>query len=110
MDKLTIEVTDLSKVSDGYHTIAELYDHRCLLFIHLCKTMPTRVWIKKDHYDGWDCLMLRLMTGEQISYHVEAKHRKLYMDLINNPSLGDWDGHTSPDVLKRLEIACRNYV
>jgi len=50
------------------------------------------------------------MTGEQISYHVEAKHRVLYMDLIDNPIPGDWDGHTSPDVLKRLEKACRNYV
>ena len=34
-DKITIEVSDLSKVSDGYRTIAELYDHRCLLFINL---------------------------------------------------------------------------
>ena len=108
----------MSKVSDGNHTITELlylvlhplYDHRRLLFIHLCKMMPSRVWVRKNHYEGWDCIMLRLMTGEQISYHVEAKHRVLYMDLIDNPIPGDWDGHTSPDVLKRLEKACRNYV
>ena len=42
-DKITVEVSDLSKVSDGFHTIQELYEHRVILFIALCKAIDIRM-------------------------------------------------------------------
>jgi hypothetical protein len=30
---------DTNRISDGYHTFGELYDHRIQLFIALCKMM-----------------------------------------------------------------------
>lgn len=55
MEKIIIEVEDYGKVSDGYHTIAELYDHRIRLYLSLAKLrakmehetdMPSVCWCK----------------------------------------------------------------
>lgn len=49
---------DPSKVSDGYHTFEELYDHRCLLFIQLIGLLPAFSFASYCHSDetvweGW---------------------------------------------------------
>lgn len=106
MDKITIEVTDLSKVSDGYHTIAELYEHRCLLWINLVLSgfAGKGQWVA-DHYEGWDFVLAG--KESQISYHVPSKFRDLYkgklLQLTKKYAEDRFDGHTSQDVLKRLE-------
>ena len=44
--EVNIVVKETGKVSDGYHTFDELYDHRITLFIALCRivaTMPIAV-------------------------------------------------------------------
>ena len=43
---------DKGNVSDGYHTFNELYDHRNLLFIALCKAYKDLAWCAIDHHDG----------------------------------------------------------
>lgn len=114
MDKITIEISDLSKVSDGYHTIAELYDHRCLLFINLVllhlKNDGCAYWVE-EHYEGWDLLLMKETESAtppykhyQISYHVPIKYRNLYRKRVSQvePDSHHFDGHTSQDVLDRL--------
>lgn len=124
-DKVTIEVDSLSQVSDGYHTIAELYDHRITLFIALCRKMQgwkypagarnertdgyakivTRSKLNSDgeSYPGWFLLMIETADGTQISYHIPLE-RWDETDFAGTLSIAyRWDGHTSADVLERLK-------
>lgn len=109
-DKITIEVSDLSKVSDGYHTIAELYDHRCLLWINLLMSngCPGPAFWVKNHYEGWDLLACGKISIGQLSYHVPEKFRYLYeLCLTEKPkeyAEKMFDGHSSKDVLERLKL------
>lgn len=106
MDKITIEVSDLSKVSDGYHTIEELYDHRCVLWINLCLLINERqsykCYLVKDHYSGWFLLGMETHAG-QISYHCPNKFLVYVEGKIEERPDIIFDGHTSQDVLHRLK-------
>ncbi len=102
---------ETGKVSDGYHTFDELYDHRCLLFlafqsqVHL-KTEPfSSCWKSRLHadgseYEGWFIAGLTLGQG-QISYHLPLKYWDLCKGL-QRANAPEWDGHTSSDVIERL--------
>ena len=118
-----IQDYDTNLISDGYHTFGELYEHRYALFIALCQmwlevekswdssflgdVKPTYVWKAKNnadgtHWDGWFILGLYPEEGEQITYHLPMK----YWDQIDCAAYEDnpfYDGHTSADVLKRLQ-------
>lgn len=117
MTKETIKITvnNLADVSDGYHTIAELYDHRCLLWISLCVSRHWEnpesqgaFWVR-DHLEGWDLLSTEL-CGQQVSYHVPVKYRHCYEDRTHELlSEYKWDGHVSSDVLSRLEYFILNH-
>lgn len=109
MDKITIEVSDLGQVSDGYHTISELYDHRCLLWISLCLCNSDVCYIKKDHYDGWFLLGANTEEGEQISYHCPNKYLHLVDGKIQENNEVVFDGHTSKDVIERLIKLAENW-
>lgn len=97
------------QVSDGYHTFDELYAHRCLLLIALMRAHPALAWRARAHADGarqpgWWAGGLHLPTGD-ISYHLPDR---LWPLLDGTPvatleQAPQWDGHTSPDVLARLE-------
>jgi hypothetical protein len=52
METISIQVKDLNQISDGSHTMQELYDHRCLLFIAFMNARPHLAWISKKHDDG----------------------------------------------------------
>lgn len=96
-------------ISDGYHTFDELYDHRCLLYLCWVLEQPfTRdTYFVRDHFEGWDCIVMQLGVG-QVSYHVPAKYRYLYEKRIREGTADhQYDGHTSADVLKRLEENAR---
>uniref|UniRef100_A0A6M3L483 WDGH domain-containing protein n=1 Tax=viral metagenome TaxID=1070528 RepID=A0A6M3L483_9ZZZZ len=105
MEKVTIEVTDLTKVSDGYHTIEELYSHRCLLWINLCLCNIGLCYVKENHYPGW--FLLGMITKEgQISYHCPNQYLYLVKNKIRKDK-PDFDGHTPADVLERLETVAK---
>lgn len=117
-EKITIEVSDLSKVSDGYHTVAELYDHRQLLWIALAlqPDFAATSFLIRDHLEGWDLIVhhdYREQTQEQpylhgdMSYHVQIKFRPLYEGKLTEVAKYTWDGHTSNDVLTRLVNICK---
>jgi hypothetical protein len=93
---------DAGQVSDGYHTFNELYEHRCLVFLLLCERVGAVSW--RPHYEGWDAvyLYLTLNPKSQISYHVPVKYRPAY-EHYPKASEGEWDGHTSEDVVTRMQ-------
>jgi hypothetical protein len=110
---------DTGKVSDGYHTFDELYDHRCLLFLALQDAWCNQVlygepcdctWKSRRHhdgtaFDGWFIAGLTLPQG-QITYHISEK----YWDLCKaaeRDTAPEWDGHTAQDVIDRLQSLLR---
>lgn len=106
--------SEASKVSDGYHTFDELYEHRITLYIALCKmivnTVPSpayRVWRSRVHsdgstWDGWFILGIGVQLGQQITYHLpESKWDECNFAADYHKAF-IFDGHTSADVLERI--------
>jgi hypothetical protein len=98
---------DAGKVSDGYHTFDELYDHRCVLFMAFIEAVrDTRLcWKSRKHSDGeeWPGWFIAgtTLNGKSITYHLPEK----YWDICGaqeQETAPEWDGHTSADVLARL--------
>jgi hypothetical protein len=99
-------------ISDGYHNFGELYEHRIVLWIALCKvfteTQSADVWRSIKHsdgssWDGWFILGVGKEHGMQATYHLpNAKwiDCEFAETLDKSP---EWDGHTSDDVLYRLK-------
>ena len=95
--------------TDGYHTFAELYEHRYLLFIALLATSQgSRGWWSKLHADGTmfdDSIIagIRLPTG-MITYHLPERYSKMLTEqgVKERQHAPEWDGHTSADVITRL--------
>jgi hypothetical protein len=112
-----IKDSDTNKISDGYHTFGELYEHRITLFITLCKVLKdfTRVnpglpliWRSKLHsdgssFEGWFLLGIEQWAGRQITYHLPISKwgECEFADTIERAP--EFDGHTSADVLERLK-------
>jgi hypothetical protein len=110
-----IKDSDTNKISDGYHTFGELYEHRITLFIALCKAIfnfypnPPKIWMTSKHsdgssYAGWFLVGINTESGEQISYHLpDSKWADCcaFAELIDHAP--EFDGHTSADVLERLK-------
>lgn len=99
---------DVSEVSDGYHTFAELYDHRYLLFVNLAlchrdQAFKTRLNQNGEAWEGWFILGINTQWG-QVSYHVPDS---MWGFLDGVPEVGQnsgYDGHTSQDVINRLRL------
>lgn len=105
MSEKTFKIVN-GDISDGYHTFDELYEHRCLLYIAWLTSAatPSDPYVVLDHYKGWDLLVCNLPGQGQISYHVPCKYRELYRYIkVANEGVHEWDGHTSQDVLSRIE-------
>jgi len=115
MNKPTIEIkTDEVKVSDGYHTFDELYEHRITLYIALCRSHHGRsfdCWRSRKHHDGsefegWFVLGIGVSKGEQITYHLpldrweETNFIEEHNTFDKSPC--EFDGHSASDVLQRL--------
>jgi hypothetical protein len=103
---------DTNRVSDGYHTFGELYDHRCILYIAMCKLLSEKrdspsVWRSKKHADGsvwegWFLLGISTRKGEQITYHLPEKLWNGTHFAAVLEKAPEFDGHTSQDVLSRI--------
>lgn len=99
---------DVEKMSDGYHTFADLYEQRLILSAALAKNNP-HAWKSKRREDGsvpfgggW--FIMGFETDEGCyTYHYELKD----WDLFQCKELDKgkpWDGHTSKDVRRLLSI------
>ena len=101
---------DTKKISDGYHTFGELYEHRCVLFFSLCVYLYRDhfVWRSKKHsdgsqYEGWFIMGIGTAAHQQISYHLPEKYwaNTLFANTLERAP--EWDGHTSDDVIERIK-------
>ncbi len=109
--KITIEGENI-KCSDGFHTFDELYEHRIVLFIALCKQYRkhnySSIWKSMNHsdgssYEGWFIMGINQEEGKQISYHLPIKLWSICESIAETlDKAPKWDGHTSNDVLQRL--------
>lgn len=100
---------NFEEVSDEYHSMTELYSHRMLLFIALIKCNKDISWRSRlnsdgSKWDGWFVAGIRLPSG-LITYHLDERFWGL-LDGIETLEKGEWDGHTSNDVLTRLNNWC----
>jgi hypothetical protein len=107
-----IEVSE--NTSDGYHTFKELYDFRRMynaaLFNEWAANHKHFVHKSFKHHDGevpfgnndWFIVVAMLPTG-QISNHYERKYWNMFQVPEYDRALFPYDGHTSADVLKRLD-------
>jgi hypothetical protein len=97
--------TDTGKISDGYHTFDELYQHRHALFLNLLRLAGVG-WKSLVHsdgtpsYDGWFLAGITLPSGD-ITYHlpIDLWDKALVSEV---PKAPPFDGHTSRDVVTRL--------
>ena len=100
------------ELHDGYHTFNELYEHRIILYISLCKQIVAsrykQVRASKKHFDwtsrDWRFIMwIGTIPWTIITYHLPDKYwndiSKFAM-ILENWLERDW--HTSNDVLDRL--------
>ena len=111
----TIQIQcETGKVSDGYHTFDELYEHRHALFIALMSNCERyERWYSLAHSDGsemegWFIAGIKLPSG-QISYHLPIRLIE-EMEVMQVRCLDiapAWDGHTSADVIQRLMESIR---
>lgn len=108
-------MSDKGKISDGYHTFDELYEHRIVLWKALCRVMAERhhrstdlVWRTRLHSDGssfpgWFVLGMGYNAGEQITYHLPDKEWASCDFALELPQAPEFDNHSPSDVLKRIE-------
>ena len=105
---MALPAVDVEKISDGYHTFADLYEQRLILSAALAKNNPY-AWKSKRHEDGsvpfgWGWFIMGFDTDEGCyTYHYELKD----WDLFQCKELDKgkhWDGHTSKDVRRLLSI------
>ena len=122
INRLISEMSEQDKqnISDGHHTFCELYDHRCVLFITLCRSihMPQARAISSNHpphkkiwrtrknaegqeLEGWFIMGISEMHGSIISYHLPEK---FWVATSFAPEIPKayYDGHVSSDVINRL--------
>ena len=104
------------QVSDGYHSMDDLYVHRTALFIALCRVLayiatedmsPNPIWRSQKHsdgtmFDGWFIMGAGKEQKEQITYHFPMSEwdKTSFAETLETAPM--WDGHTSEDVLDRL--------
>jgi hypothetical protein len=99
---------DVREVSDGYHTFAELYDHRAVLLISLMRAFPKISWRSQLHDDGtmfggFFVAGMGLPSG-MITYHLEMKYWNFFdgTEIETRAKAPPFDGHSPSDVLYRL--------
>ena len=109
-----VEGFDTGRISDGYHTFDELYEHRIKLYLALVSLVSDNpdidiVWSRKhddgSSFKGWIIVMMTNKANqEQISYHIKEEWIKVLklMQIQEVELAPKWDGHTSDDVLDRI--------
>lgn len=109
---------DTNFVSDGYHTFGELYAHRIVLYLALCRVLEDRqianVWRSKAHSDGnvwpgWFLLGIYYTAGEQITYHLPDTYWEQTSFATTLEKAPQFDGHRAEDVLNRLTNLHHHY-
>jgi hypothetical protein len=106
------ELLDPGDVDDGYHTFSELYHHRNLLFVHLCKmgheTEKFKVWrsIKSAEGEmtkGWFILGIHKEEGKQLSYHLPIAfwNQTMFAETLEKAV---WDEINTPIMIRLFDV------
>lgn len=105
---------EASQISDGYHTFAELYEHRYALCLALMRSMPQCWWFSQCHADGEPCFGgndwfivgadLPGLDDPSITYHLPMRlwNAAQATGARELPQGRPWDGHSANDVVDRL--------
>lgn len=109
-DQIDALDTGKEKLSDGYHTFEELYEHRCVLWLALLSVLNSetnlRIIKALKHNDGTSLegwfLSCVVINGKQLSYHLPIKYWDRIAGKAYEVSPLEFDGHTSNDVIKNL--------
>ena len=96
-----------NNISDGYHTMNELYYHRGILFSVVCNQNSSLAWKSRKHsddtmYDGMFIAGINTPEG-QYTYHCENDLWDLFniKEIDNAP---EWDGHEPKDVTRLVSF------
>lgn len=111
VDKDATNDAAVDQLSDGYHTFAELYQHRHALTLALMHAVPNLCWFSQRHWDGelpfgsreWFIVGADFPTGS-ITYHLPIAMLELARQTgaCELATGRPWDGHTADDVIQRL--------
>lgn len=99
----------VGEISDGYHTINELYHHRGILFAVIVHAYEGNniCWKSKQHHDGtmYDGMFIvGINTPEgQATYHYDIDPYWDLMDCIELEKAPEWDGHTPQQAIERIK-------
>lgn len=113
MARYIFDADKIEDISDGYHTFKELYEFRkvynAALFNEWYSSGKYEVYKSKKHFDGEDCfgggwfIVVAILPTGQISNHYELKDWELFNIKEYDKSPYEFDGHSSSDVLSRIE-------
>jgi hypothetical protein len=100
-----------SQLTDGYHTMEELYDHRRALTAVLAASAATagESWRSKQHHPddapmfegGYFVVGIELPTGT-ITYHYKLSHWDDFASVPELEHAPKWDGALPPVTVDRL--------
>ena len=106
-----VKQIDTDLISDTWHTFGELYQHRSILYIKLCKELSEKgkyvVYRTRKHFDksimeGYFILGIKLPDNSYISYHMNNKNWAL-CDFAKTISCSPLqEKYTSLDALNNL--------
>ena len=113
-------VEHVHEVSDGYHTMGELYDHRRALTVALARALEVHPrltvgsWRSKRHhpddspmFKGYFIVGLELtsddpMARNTVTYHYKLKHWDEFEGVPILEHALKWDGAEAPESITRL--------
>jgi hypothetical protein len=97
-------------ISDGFHTMEELYEHRRALTAALATTLHKPwAWKSKEHHPedgpmfegGYFIVGIDLPTGT-ITYHYKLSHWDDFQEVRTLPHAPKWDGAGPDATVERL--------
>jgi hypothetical protein len=113
-----LDVKLAEPLSDGFHTMDELYHYRMLYNAQACLGWISRgIGVAKSlrHNDGelcfgggWFIVTAQLPTG-QVSNHYKVEYWDLF-PVLDVPKAPKWDGHTPEEAARRLEADMASFI
>lgn len=109
-EDLFVSLKDEGEVSDGYHTFNELYEHRHVLFVWLCRAIENNPLIRsyktrksndgKADYEGYFIAWIEF-SGGQISYHLPNEYWDL-LPITEKERYDSYDDHSSKEAIQKV--------
>jgi len=96
------------EISDGFHTMAELYHHRAVLFSVIVHDHQELAWKSMRHhdgtmYDGMFIVGIETPKG-QATYHYDIEPYWGMFDCKELDRAPEWDGHTPSEAIERIAV------